>query len=63
MEKSDSELINEKAHELTDKYPTETWYGSRCGLWTHALEDGVVTKELYGKAKKYYSNLWNYTGD
>lgn len=38
-------------------------YSSRYTYWTHALNAKVITEEEYQTAKKYYGNIWDYTGD
>jgi hypothetical protein len=49
--------------ELSNLYPMEANYGSRCSLWLCALNDGVVSREEYEGARDYYGRLWTYVGD
>jgi radical SAM superfamily enzyme YgiQ (UPF0313 family) len=55
--------IKKTARELSDKYPIEANYGSRCSLWQCGLRDGSVSKELFEAARRYYGKLWTYVGD
>ena len=63
MNTEDIKIIDEKRKELEKKYPIEFAYSSRASLWGNGLRDGIVDKELYNKARKYYERLWYYTGD
>lgn len=43
-----------------NKYPVMM---SRSTAFTHALNDGIIDRDTYNAAYKYYGNLWNYVGD
>lgn len=43
-----------------NKYPVQMGRYEAFGL---ALKDGLIDKETYDEARKYYGNLWNYVGD
>lgn len=36
---------------------------SRAEAFGKAMNDGLITDEDYNEARKFYGNLWNYTGD
>jgi hypothetical protein len=59
----DMEKIRQKTEELKLAYPVEGTYGSKCSLWTKALNDSLVSGDLYKAAQNYYGTLWNYVGD
>lgn len=40
----------------------EEYFFSYKDLYIQALRDGVVTKDEFETAKKYYRNLWDYLG-
>ena len=48
---------------LEEKFPIEANYCSRASLWGEGLKAGLVTLDLYNKARVRYGSLWNYTGD
>ena len=56
-------LVTDTTKILLEKYPIVGNYESKSSLWSLALKDGMVSKELFDSAKKYYGNLWYYTGD
>lgn len=41
-------------------YPVQM---GRYDAFGRALRDGLITKETYDAAAKYYGNLWHYVGD
>lgn len=41
-------------------YPCDMTYSSAFG---HALKDGLITEDIFNKARDYYGSLWNYVGD
>ena len=43
-----------------NKYPVQM---SRCEAFGRALNDGLIDRDIYDAAQKYYKNLWNYVGD
>lgn len=49
--------------ELAVKYPIEYNHSSRASLWRDGLRDGLVTRELYDEALKFYGDLWHYIRD
>ena len=59
----ESKFVTEKTEELSQLYPKEATYSSRCTLWRCGLTDNVVTDEEYDLAKNYYGRQWNYVGD
>lgn len=59
----ESDRITKMTRELSNLYPMEANYGSRCSLWLCALNDGVVSREEYEGARDYYGRLWTYVGD
>ena len=36
---------------------------SRASAFQHALDDGLIDKDRFIAARKYYGNLWFYVGD
>jgi len=38
-------------------------YSSRASYWQAALSAGIIDRDLYDYARKYYRDLWDYTGD
>lgn len=44
-------------------FPIEANYGSIASLFGKALENKVITKDEYNKAREYYGKLWFYVGD
>jgi hypothetical protein len=52
-------IIEKKTKELTEKYPMEAQYSSKCNLWLCALKDGTVSEDQYKAAKNHYGPLWN----
>lgn len=36
---------------------------SRAEAFSKAWKDRLITNEEYKEARKFYGNLWNYTGD
>lgn len=55
--------IDDARKMLEEKFPIEANYGSRSSLWGEGLKAGIVTEELYRKARERYGKLWNYVGD
>lgn len=55
--------IDDARKMLEEKFPIEANYSSRSSLWGEGLKAGIVTEELYRKAREYYGKLWNYVGD
>lgn len=53
------ELYN-KFERTYNPYPVQM---SRADAFGHARKDGLITDEEYVEARKFYGNLWNYTGD
>ena len=41
-------------------YPVQM---SRAEAFGHALDDGLIDKETYSTARKYFGKLWFYVGD
>lgn len=41
-------------------YPVQM---ARSEAFGNALNDGLISEELYHEARKYYGSLWNYVGD
>lgn len=54
--------IIELTRKLTRKYP-DGGYVSCATIYSHAVNDGTISKETWDEARKYYGRLWNYTGD
>lgn len=54
-----SDMYNEFDRKY-NPYPVQM---SRADAFSHALEDGLIDKETYDEARKYYGNLWFYVGD
>lgn len=54
-----NELYN-KFEGIYNPYPTQM---SRAEAFHKAMDDGLITIEEYEEARKFYGNLWNYTGD
>lgn len=50
-------------NEFERKYNPYPIQMSRRDAFMHALNDGLIDKETYEKAREYYGNLWNYVGD
>lgn len=63
MDKRVSEFIKQKTKELSEKFPIEAAYNSRCSLWQKGVSDGLICHELFVAASEYYGGLWNYVGD
>ena len=53
------ELYN-KFESMYNPYPVQM---SRSEAFGKARNDGLITDEEYREARKFYGNLWNYTGD
>lgn len=53
------ELYN-KFERMYNPYPVQM---SRADAFGRARKDGLITDEEYVEARKFYGNLWNYTGD
>lgn len=53
------ELYN-KFERMYNPYPVQM---SRAEAFGHAREDELITDKEYAEARKFYGNLWNYTGD
>jgi hypothetical protein len=58
-----SQKVKAKEKELAEKYPIDNSYSSKCGLWSAGLVEGIVDKDLFNSARKYYGDIWYYTGD
>jgi len=63
MEEKEKKAVRNMTIELGNIYPVEFHYNSRASLWNLGLEEGLVTRDLYNTAEKYYGNLWHYVGD
>ena len=59
MKKDWSELYRE-FEEKYNHYPVQM---SRAEAFSKAKADGLITDEEYTEARRYYGNLWFYTGD
>ena len=46
-----------------DKYNPYPVPMSRASAFQHALDDGLIDKDMYIAARKFYGNLWFYVGD
>ena len=58
-----AKMVTDKTSGISELYPIEATYNSRCSLWTKAYKDGKVNDEEFGMARIYYGRLWNYVGD
>lgn len=45
---------------MYNPYPVQM---ARYDAFRHAVNDGLITEELYNEAAQYYKKLWHYTGD
>lgn len=54
-----SELYK-KFEDIYNPYPVQM---SRAEAFSKAKNDGLITDEEYIEARKFYGNLWYYTGD
>ena len=52
--------LYKKFERMYNPYPVQM---SRSEAFCKALDDGLITNEEYNEARKFYGNLWNYTGD
>lgn len=55
--------FNKMYSEFEAKYNPYPVQMSREEAFRRALLDGLITKEVYDAARKYYKKLWNYVGD
>ena len=55
--------INEMYKEFEKKYNPYPVQMSRYSAFNCALKDGLIDKEIFDKARKYYGELWTYVGD
>ena len=55
--------FNKMYNEFERKYNPYPVQMSRADAFGHALEDNLITKEVYDAAREYYGNLWFYVGD
>ena len=60
MGKPDYGKMYQEFEKKYNKYPVQM---SRSEAFRHALDDGLITKEIYDGARKYYGELWYYVGD
>ena len=60
MDRNHTEFIRANLELL---FPHEANYGSRASLFGKALENKVITKDEYNKARECYGELWFYVGD
>lgn len=60
MGKPDYRKMYQEFEKKYNKYPVQM---SRSDAFLHALNDGLITKEIYDGARVYYGTLWNYVGD
>ena len=58
--KRDWDELYEKFERMYNPYPVQM---SRAQVFVEARYDGLITSEEYHEARKFYGNLWNYTGD
>ena len=49
-----------KFERMYNPYPVQM---ARYEAFGKALDDGLITKEDYDEARKYYGKLWDYVGD
>lgn len=59
MKKDWSELYRE----FEEKYNHCPVQMSRAEAFANAKADGLITDEEYTEARRYYGDLWSYTGD
>ena len=52
--------LYEKFERMYNPYPVQM---SRAEAFRKAKNDGLITDEEYNEARKFYGNLWFYTGD
>ena len=62
MAKSSIEWM-ELYKKFEDKYNPYPVQMSRAEAFRKAKNDGLITDEEYNEARKFYGNLWFYTGD
>lgn len=55
--------FNELYYEFERKYNPYPVQMSRADAFGHALRDGLITEDLFWKARDYYGELWFYVGD
>ena len=55
--------FNEMYKIFEEKYNPYPVQMSRAAAFGKALDDGLITEEVYKEARKYFGNLWFYTGD
>lgn len=60
MERND---FNSMYYEFDRKYNHYPVDMSRAEAFGRALEDGLIDKETYSAARKFFGNLWHYVGD
>lgn len=56
------EEICNLTNKLISMYPDGD-YVSRQAIYQCGLNDGIVTRNEYDEAKRFYGSLWNYVGD
>ena len=49
--------------EFEDKYNPYPVQMSRESAFRHAMSDGLITRDLYDAAARFYKGLWSYVGD
>ncbi len=55
--------LGEMYYEFEKKYNPYPVQMSYCSAFNCALKDGLIDKEIFEKARKYYGKLWMYVGD
>jgi len=58
VDKKIADEVSKKTMILSAIYPEEAMDGCRWSLWTYALNDGQVDRELYDQAEKLYGDIW-----
>lgn len=59
----EKEEINRLTGLLRAKHPELAMRESVCTLWNFGFVAGLMTDELFDKARYYYGTLWTYVGD
>ncbi len=60
LEHTDFSKLYSKFEDMYNPYPIQM---SRSSAFGHALDDGLITQDIYDLACEYYGKLWNYVGD